>query len=217
MDSPNRPTDRANEDDPLRDDDVPRVDPRDGFSPPAEPCECYCLHCGRTFGSEGIWLQRFVNPSSESMKGYWMCPTPNCGGMGFTFDIFPTDSAHPCNAGWCDMDEIDDEELLAENGLSIDEDPVADSEDKTAENDPAEHDNAGVEEQMIAMEDETGEEWKRGLSPGDYPLDFMGGQGGHPFDDPDYDEPDHRPREVDEDVIRPDFTEPGHKDGDIPF
>src|SRR5206468_12292293 len=34
-------------------------DPRrqkDCFAPPAEPCECYCLHCNRVFISDQIWF-----------------------------------------------------------------------------------------------------------------------------------------------------------------
>src|SRR3954468_14735454 len=28
----------------------------DPFAPPAEPCECYCLHCHRTFMSDQVWF-----------------------------------------------------------------------------------------------------------------------------------------------------------------
>src|SRR5262245_8725989 len=83
-------------------------DPRrqeDCFAPPAAPCECHCLHCERTFMSDQIWFQQIIG--DKQMKGFWMCPTPNCDGAGFTFDIFPTDPDHPANAGWveCDYDE----------------------------------------------------------------------------------------------------------------
>ena len=38
-----------------------------------------------------------------------MCPTPNCGGAGFTFDIFPTDPTHPANEGWHSSDDDDED------------------------------------------------------------------------------------------------------------
>src|SRR5438034_2307138 len=84
----------------------PRTDP---MAPPAEPCECYCLHCGRTFLSDGMWFQRVIN-ASDGFPGFWMCPTPNCSGAGFCFDIFPTDPDHPANEGWHDLDELEEDE-----------------------------------------------------------------------------------------------------------
>src|SRR5688500_8752776 len=93
-------------------------DGRAPFAPPAEPCECYCLHCQRTFMSDGIWFQRIVGRKGREHDGFWMCPTPNCGGAGFTFDIFPTDPGHPANDGWTycdDEDGGDDEEARSGN------------------------------------------------------------------------------------------------------
>src|SRR5690349_8666706 len=52
-------------------------DPRrqnDQMAPPSEPCECYCLHCGRTFMSDRIWFQRVIG-SKDGFDGFWMCPT----------------------------------------------------------------------------------------------------------------------------------------------
>src|SRR5688572_29506462 len=57
---------------------------KDCFAPPAEPCECHCLHCGRTFMSNEIWFQKVIN-DPQGFAGFWMCPTPNCSGAGFTF------------------------------------------------------------------------------------------------------------------------------------
>src|SRR5687768_9723414 len=79
---PDDATDRWDANDPRRQ--------HDQMAPPMEPCECYCLHCGRTFMSDGIWFQRVIG-SKDGFEGFWMCPTPNCDGAGFTFDIFPTD------------------------------------------------------------------------------------------------------------------------------
>src|SRR5262245_7048102 len=33
---------------------------KDQFAPPDEPCECYCLHCQRTFMSDQMWFQRVI-------------------------------------------------------------------------------------------------------------------------------------------------------------
>jgi hypothetical protein len=214
-------------------DDVPRVDPTDLFSPPQEPCECYCLHCGRTFSSDGIWLQRYRQPPRDS-KGFWMCPTPNCDGRGFTLDIFPTDPHHPCNAnglyddddeefaddlGACEREALR-EELLAE-GLSIDEDPI--DQDDLFPEDPADYDPDEPQykamDEGIGLDDTEGEEWKHGLLPGDYPLDFMAEDDfpprdlrDDPHDDPRFDQPDRRPREID-------YTEPDPRcsEDDLPF
>src|SRR4051812_34960725 len=72
-------------------------DPDDPMGPPKEPCECTCLHCGRVFMSSEMWFQHVVG--AKDLKGFWLCPTPNCSGAGFTIDIFPTDSSHPANEG----------------------------------------------------------------------------------------------------------------------
>src|SRR5688572_23721825 len=88
-------------------------DKRDPMAPPEEPCECYCLHCGRTFMSDGMWFQRVVG-DPDGFKGFWMCPTPNCSGAGFTFDIFPTDPNHPANEGWHYFEDDDEEEEWSE-------------------------------------------------------------------------------------------------------
>src|SRR5438093_10788802 len=88
--------------DPASGDDAGRTDP---FAPPAQPCECFCMHCHRTFMSDRIWFQRVRNARPGGLDGFWMCPTPNCGGAGFTFDIFPTDPNHPANRGWSFSDD----------------------------------------------------------------------------------------------------------------
>src|SRR4051812_32124183 len=80
----------------------------DPMAPPREPGEGWGLPCGRTFMSDQIWFQKVVG-DPQGFDGFWMCPTPNCSGAGFTFDIFPTDRAHPANAGWQDDDDDGDD------------------------------------------------------------------------------------------------------------
>src|SRR5690348_7343375 len=43
---------------------------RDPFGPPEVPCECFCLHCRRTFMSDQIWFQR-VNGARDDFAGFW--------------------------------------------------------------------------------------------------------------------------------------------------
>ena len=190
---------------------------KDQFAPPQEPCECYCLHCGRVFMSDAIWFQRVVN-SRDGFEGFWMCPTPNCGGSGFTFDIFPTDPDHPANADWT---YCDDEE----------EDAEGEEAGEAHEWDPDEPEYKALDESHADEPDDDleGEEWKYGLEPGERPD-----QRAHwpesarrewEEEQRKYDQPDERPRELD--WSNRDDREPGNggrdrdrdqfNDDDIPF
>jgi hypothetical protein len=167
---------------PLSSDD-PRRDP---MAPPDEPCECWCLHCRRTFMSDQIWFQRVIN-DPDGFPGFWMCPTPNCGGAGFTFDIFPTDPNHPANEGWSTDDDEEQEDY--EEVFEVVNDP-------DAEWDPEESEYQGGEDD----EDMEGEEWKYGLQPGERPeADPRWDEARRAWEEEQrkYDEPDQRPRELD--------------------
>ena len=193
---------------------------RDPMAPPEVPCECYCLHCGRTFMSDQMWLQR-VKGSRDGFDGFWMCPTPNCGGAGFTFDIFPTDPDHPANEGWHyfdDDDEGEDEELP--EGYEVD---IA-SDQPEPEYDPSEPAYQAMEE----WDDEEleGEEWKLGLEPGERPKVDPPPPGVEPRNWAEqealYDAPDRRPREIDwtdrPDPRKSDGPSSGfNEEDDIPF
>src|SRR5579864_3374786 len=93
---------------------------RDCMAPPTAPCECFCLHCRRIFMSDQMWFQR-VKGARDGFEGFWMCPTPNCSGAGFTFDIFPTDANHPGNAGWHSFDDDEEGEFDEESDEEWDE------------------------------------------------------------------------------------------------
>ena len=154
----------------------------DPMAPPKEPCECSCLHCGRVFMSDQIWFQPVIGDPS-GFEGFWMCPTPNCGGAGFTFDIFPTDPDHPANDGWCYVDEECDDDEEAET-----------SEDW----DPEESKYQAFEEEEEDADDLEGEEWKHGLAPGERPEPEWVAEARRQREEEErkYDEPDRRPREV---------------------
>jgi len=200
------------EEDPFRPED--RVDPSDQMSPPKVPCECYCLHCNRTFMSDGIWFQKVIN-ARDGFEGFWMCPTPNCGGAGFTFDIFPTDPAHPANAGWHYCDDDDDEDLeFDENG-----DVIESTGEK--EYDPDESKYKALDEELGDAEDDIieGDEWKlAGQDPADRPLESEAQRRGREAweaEQKKYDMPDERPRILD--WRDREYPPPMSSDDDIPF
>jgi len=184
-----------------KDQEDPSQDP---MAPPAEPCECTCLHCGRVFMSDRMWFQRVIG-SRDGFKGFWMCPTPNCSGAGFCFDIFPTDPDHPANEGWV---EIDDEDFEAE----WDEDP-----DEQREWDPTESKYKKMDQEALEQEDLEGEEWKYAgegpLKSGDGAMDISGISQAMSEEEKMYNQPDQRPREVD----WSNREEPVLGEDDIPF
>jgi hypothetical protein len=197
----------------------------DPMAPPKEPCECWCLHCGRTFMSDQMWFQRVIG-DPQGFPGFWMCPTPNCDGAGFTFDIFPTDPDHPANEGWhsCDDDEEDEEYDDTEPELDADEEDDDDdaAEAATAEWDPSEPKYQQLDEQYGDAEDDDdleGEEWKHGLQPGERPPESPAqaeARKQREAEERKYDEPDQRPREVDW-SDRTDRDAPSLNEDDIPF
>lgn len=185
---------------------------RDCFAPPAVACECYCLHCRRTFMSSAMWFQRIRNPRGEALDGFWMCPTPNCDGKGFSFDIFPTDPDHPANDGWFSCDEFDDEEQWLDD--DEDEDPAVDVE---GEYDPDEPQYQQLDELSAEEDDIEGEEWKYGLEPGQRPGGAADGSEGmlqELEEEARYDAPDERPREI---VWEEPPAGTGLNEDDIPF
>lgn len=156
---------------------------RDAMAPPEEPCQCSCLHCERVFMSDQMWFQRVIGDPS-GFKGYWMCPTPNCGGAGFAFDVFPIDPNHPANADWHYSDDDDEDEVGGD-----DADGSWDStESKYQEMDEDEEDD-----------DLEGEEWKLGLDPGERPEPEWMAEARRQEEarQKHFDEPDLRPRQVD--------------------
>src|SRR5688500_12644865 len=194
------------------------IDPRDDrvsddpFGPPKIPCECYCLHCRRTFMSSEIWFQRIRNAAPGKLDGFWMCPTPNCDGKGFTFDIFPTDPDHPANEGWCDSDydeDEEDEEWDEELDAAVSAAPEA-------EYDPDETKWKRLDEELGDEDDDDieGEEWKYGLQPGESPPepDWVRSSRREWEDEQRrYEEPDERPREIEWEYGE------GFDEDDIPF
>ena len=192
----------------------------DQMAPPEERCECYCLHCGRTFCSDGMWFQRVVG-DPDGFEGFWMCPTPNCSGAGFTFDIFPTDPNHPANDGWHSFDDDED-------GYDDDEEWSEHWEEGSAgekEYDPDEKKWKALDEHLEGLEsheDLEGEEWKYGLQPGERPESQMSPEARRQWEDAQreweeeqqsYDEPDRRPRELDWSDRQDRRRRPGPKGG----
>ena len=179
---------------------------RDCFAPPKEPCECWCLHCRRTFMSDQMWFQRVIN-ARNGLDGFWMCATANCDGKGFTFDIFPTDPDHPANAGWVDDD--------------ADEDDDDDSDDPDAEYDADEAKYKQLDEEHGDEDDDLeGEEWKYGLQPGEQPPEPAWAEESRRAweeEQKQYDEPDRRPRVVDWSQQEEPGRDASDEEDDIPF
>jgi hypothetical protein len=98
---------------------VDSLDPeRDPFRPPAISTLVHCIHCHEEYESFRIeW--RVEQGSDGKLHGFWCCPVPRCGGMGFGFDIFPVDPAYRNENGelmWCTDEECgedDDSEIDA--------------------------------------------------------------------------------------------------------
>lgn len=66
--------------------DLPPEAQEDCFRPPEVPCQVICIHCEQQYSSSEIfWAQ-------TDHGGFWCCPVPDCGGIGFGFDIHPADS-----------------------------------------------------------------------------------------------------------------------------
>jgi hypothetical protein len=81
----------------------------DPFGPPKTNVEVQCLHCGEQYDSYRIeW--RVKTDADGKQHGFWCCPTPGCGGMGFGFDILPTDPHYRDERGGWVYDDEDDEE-----------------------------------------------------------------------------------------------------------
>jgi hypothetical protein len=175
------------------------------------------MHCRRTFMSSEMWFQRVLNDPG-GFKGFWMCPTPNCSGAGFNFDIFPTDPNHPANQEWTYFDDPDDEEEYDDEEDEDGNEPfdpeqmVNDGQAgaaSTAEGewDPEEtkwkqldEEFGGGEEDDDDGDDLEGEEWKHGLQPGERPPepDWMEqARREREEEERQYDQPDLRPRELD--------------------
>ena len=61
----------------------------EAFAPPQVAIEVECVHCGQIYDSSQI---RFVpGAGPDGKEGAWCCPTIGCDGLGFLFDIWPTD------------------------------------------------------------------------------------------------------------------------------
>ena len=176
----------------------PDFDPMtDPMAPPREPCECWCMHCERTFMSNEMWFQRVVG-AKDSFPGFWMCPTPNCSGAGFSFDIFPTDPNHPSNEGWhfCEEDDYDEEEFEEEEIEALIE---GDAADRDKEWDAEEPRYKELDELAGEDDDISGEEWKYGLEPGAQRPGSWSDAARAEWEEEQrkYDQPDERPRVLD--------------------
>lgn len=106
------------------------ADDRDGaeyFKPPEIPTQICCMQCGEIY--ESYLIQWRDGEGPPGLSGAWCCPTPGCSGVGFLFDIWPTDPEwrdeygdRVCFFDDDDDDEFDDEEEDFDDELLGDED-----------------------------------------------------------------------------------------------
>lgn len=82
---------------------------RDCFHPPDVPIEVECIHCGNVYNSSLIEWRYGAGPPGYA--GAWCCPIPGCDGVGFLFDIWPTDPEWRDEQGnkVCFFDDEDEE------------------------------------------------------------------------------------------------------------
>jgi hypothetical protein len=86
-------------------------DPQDDpFAPPQIPTEVCCIHCGQIYDSSQIEWRVSTNINGQE-EGFWCCPVPDCGGVGFGCDILPTDPTYRDEHGGWMQDDDDDEDL----------------------------------------------------------------------------------------------------------
>lgn len=90
---------------------------RSSFPPPTVPTKVQCIQCGRIYES---YMIQFVSADHDNKLGTWHCPTAECPGVGFLFDIWPTDP------NW--IDEQGNKMCREEEGpdLGLDEDDLPD-------------------------------------------------------------------------------------------
>jgi len=107
----------------------------DPFGAPAISTVVHCIHCGEEYDSYRIeW--RVERDAGGQERGFWCCPMPGCGGMGFGFDIFPVDPEYRDENGelmWCSddggEDEFEDDEFADSALVEIDDDDDEEEED----------------------------------------------------------------------------------------
>lgn len=79
----------------------------DPFRPPEVAVAVQCLHCGEEYESYLIEWREGACGDGE-VRGFWCCPTPGCDGIGFGFDILPTDPNYRDErGGWVWDDDSD--------------------------------------------------------------------------------------------------------------
>ena len=73
-------------------DDEPPDPETDDTRPPAEPTQVRCECCGKFYPSDKMvwWVDEDCPEDAFQMHG-WMCPVRDCPGMGFGWDVRPTD------------------------------------------------------------------------------------------------------------------------------
>lgn len=115
----------------------------DPFRPPDIPTEVQCIRCGHEFESYLIEWRKWRERGEDF--GAWCCPTPDCAGRGFGFDLLPTDPDYDSEqrAGWFADDPFAEDDDDAEPTV----DPLID---------PASTDTGPMIDPLIWLDEDTG-------------------------------------------------------------
>jgi len=129
------------------------LDPyNDPFRPPEIPTEVSCLHCGKEYDSSLIeW--RMETDADGKTRGFWCCPMPGCSGIGFGFDILPTDPTYRDERGGWVCDEDDEEGEYDEEDFD-DEDDSSDAVDSDRPYDPRPSPNGNGKSHKPGLDDD---------------------------------------------------------------
>ncbi|HTN75212.1 MAG TPA: hypothetical protein VL096_08195 [Pirellulaceae bacterium] len=77
----------------------------DPFKPPSKPRKVACLHCGQHYSSDLIEWQ-ILSGADGALNGFWCCPTIDCDGKGYEFDIYPVGKD---GLSWFEREEADED------------------------------------------------------------------------------------------------------------
>jgi hypothetical protein len=109
------------------------LDPDDDpFRPPRRNTEVGCLHCGEVYDSYRVEWREEAGRDGKP-EGFWCCSTPGCGGVGFGFDILPTDpdweDEEGRGMGWVGDDDDEEDDGLPDDPLTGGSPPKHDSDE----------------------------------------------------------------------------------------
>jgi len=65
---------------------------KDSLGPPEQSVLCKCWHCGEQYQSSKMFYGHKEGIVTLNNTPLWWCPTEDCDGAGFRFDIHPVEN-----------------------------------------------------------------------------------------------------------------------------